>query len=83
MRPIRPLLLLLMLMLLWPMRAVPAAVAQTSGCERFSQTGHTLCGTFLAYWQGHGAVGQQGYPISEGFTEVSPLDGKPYTEHDP
>ena len=80
MRQIRPLLLLLLLITLWPSRDIPAAVAQTStGCEHFSQTGHSLCSAFLAYWQGHGAVGQQGYPISEEFTEASPLDGKPYT----
>ncbi|MEO5952370.1 MAG: hypothetical protein ABIQ44_07890, partial [Chloroflexia bacterium] len=43
-----------------------------------SQTGHWLGGTFLAYWQSHGGVTQQGYPISDEFTEISPLDGKAY-----
>ncbi|MEO8285748.1 MAG: hypothetical protein ABI670_04885 [Chloroflexota bacterium] len=45
----------------------------------FPQTGKRLGGAFLDYWQTHGGVQQQGYPISEEFTEVSDLDGKPYT----
>ncbi|HMA38395.1 MAG TPA: hypothetical protein VKY74_28360 [Chloroflexia bacterium] len=43
------------------------------------QTGHTLGGVFAAYWQSHGGLAQQGYPISDEFREVSPLDGQPYT----
>ncbi len=45
----------------------------------FQQTGHTLGGPFLRYWQQHGGLPVFGYPISEEFTEVSPSDGKPYT----
>ena len=53
--------------------------AQTgNGCQTFPQTGHTLCGKFLAYWQGHGGLAQQGYPISEEFVETNDLNGKPY-----
>src|SRR5436853_5465025 len=55
-----------------------AALAQ-SDCQRFEQTGHTLCGRFLKYWQQHGALAQQGYPISEPFSEMSDTDGKLYT----
>ena len=36
-------------------------------------------GKFLEYWQQHGGLAQQGYPISDEFTEVSDLNGKPYT----
>jgi hypothetical protein len=36
-------------------------------------------GIFLDYWEGHGGLAQQGYPISEVFGEVSDLDGKAYT----
>ena len=32
-----------------------------------------------AYWKAHGGLAQQGYPISDEFTEVSDLNGKPYT----
>lgn len=48
-------------------------------CRTFPETGHKVCGKFLTYWDSHGGLAQQGYPISETFTENSPLDGKPYT----
>jgi hypothetical protein len=55
-------------------------LAQTNGdCQTFPQTGHNVCGQFLAYWKGHGGLAQQGYPISEEFIETSDLNGKPYT----
>ena len=53
--------------------------AQQANCQTFSQTGHKVCSRFLTYWQEHGGLPQQGYPLSEEFTETSPLDGKPYT----
>src|SRR5439155_13595749 len=49
------------------------------GCQTFTQTGHKVCGRFLTYWNAHGGLAQQGYPISEEFTEVSDLNGQPYT----
>jgi hypothetical protein len=52
---------------------------QDPGTLFFPQTGKHLGGTFLKYWQEHGGLQQQGYPISDEFTEVSDLDGKPYT----
>ena len=45
----------------------------------FSETGHWVGGRFWDYWQTHGGLMQQGYPISDEFTEVSDLNGKPYT----
>ncbi|HMA33702.1 MAG TPA: alkaline phosphatase family protein, partial [Chloroflexia bacterium] len=57
----------------------PGQVPNTSpGAVLFPQTGHRLGGTFLAYWQQHGGLAQQGYPISDEFTEVSALNGQPY-----
>lgn len=50
-----------------------------AGCQTFSQTGHKVCGRFLAYWNEHGALAQPGYPLSEEFTETSQLNGRPYT----
>jgi hypothetical protein len=44
----------------------------------FAETGHKVGGIFLTYWQEHGGLAQQGYPISDEFTEVSDLDGKLY-----
>ncbi len=48
-------------------------------CFHFEQTGQTLCGSFLDYWQKHGGLAQQGYPISSPFPEISSLNGKTYT----
>jgi pimeloyl-ACP methyl ester carboxylesterase len=36
-------------------------------------------GKFLTYWQQHGGLTQQGFPISDEFQEKSDLDGKTYT----
>jgi hypothetical protein len=49
------------------------------GSVLFPETGNRLGGKFLTYWKEHGGVAQQGYPISNEFTEVSDLNGKPYT----
>jgi hypothetical protein len=57
---------------------VPGAAAAASDCADFPQTGHQVCGVFLAYWQGHGGLAQQGYPVSDLFTEQSTVDGKNY-----
>jgi hypothetical protein len=38
-----------------------------------------VCGRFLDYWKSHGGLAQQGYPLSEEFTETSDLNGRPYT----
>ncbi len=45
----------------------------------FTETDHTVSGAFYTYWQEHGGLAQQGYPISDEFNEVSDLDGKSYT----
>jgi hypothetical protein len=49
------------------------------GTVTFPETGKRLGGAFLQYWLEHGGLMQQGFPISDEFTEVSPLDGRPYT----
>lgn len=45
----------------------------------FQETGKRLGGSFLQYWQSHGGLAQQGFPISDEFKEKSVLDGKVYT----
>jgi hypothetical protein len=50
-----------------------------SGTRFFPQTGKSVSGTFLNYWDSNGGLMQQGYPISSAGTEVSTLNGKPYT----
>jgi streptogramin lyase len=49
------------------------------GSRFFAETGHRVGGKFLEYWDTHGGLEQQGYPISDEFREVSDLDGKTYT----
>src|SRR5207253_687993 len=46
--------------------------------QTFAETGKTVRGRFLSYWQSHGGLAQQGFPISEELTEKSDLDGKTY-----
>jgi hypothetical protein len=45
----------------------------------FPETGFNIEGIFLKYWQEHGGIAQQGYPISNEIQEKSELDGKTYT----
>jgi hypothetical protein len=44
----------------------------------FAETGHKIGGSFWVYWQSHGDIVQQGYPLSDELTEVSDHDGKTY-----
>ncbi|MFL5733136.1 MAG: hypothetical protein ACJ78Q_08020 [Chloroflexia bacterium] len=69
----------LALSLTWGWSAYGNTNAQSSGgCRTFPETGHKVCGRFLDYWQSHGGLPQQGYPLSEEFTETSALNGLPY-----
>lgn len=45
----------------------------------FAETGHWVSGMFWDYWQAHGGLMQQGYPLSDPFVEKSDLDGNTYT----
>ncbi|HUS14384.1 MAG TPA: hypothetical protein VM536_05115 [Chloroflexia bacterium] len=45
----------------------------------FAETGHTVGGAFWQYWQTHGGLAQQGYPLSDEIQERSELDGHIYT----
>ncbi|HYP19959.1 MAG TPA: hypothetical protein VEY08_07775, partial [Chloroflexia bacterium] len=49
------------------------------GSVFFPETGKRLGGAFLEYWSANGGLPQQGYPLSDEFTEVSELNGRPYT----
>ncbi|HEX6607168.1 MAG TPA: hypothetical protein VF276_09670, partial [Chloroflexia bacterium] len=57
----------------------PNQHASTDNARFFPETKHYVGGKFRAYWESHGGLDQQGYPISDEFTERSPLDGKVYT----
>ena len=45
----------------------------------FAETGHTLRGTTLRYWNKFGGLAQFGYPLTEEFPETSESDGETYT----
>src|SRR5512140_3257966 len=75
---------------LWPFAALRLAFSMTlpsaslagyasSAGRTFPETGKTVSGKFLDYWNGHGGLAQQGYPISNEMQEKSPTDGKSYT----
>ncbi len=49
------------------------------GVQTFAETGKTVRGLFLDYWNAHGGLAQQGFPISEEIQEKSDTDGKIYT----
>jgi hypothetical protein len=56
----------------------PGQVASKDNPRYFPETKHTLGGKFRQYWESHGGLAQQGYPISDEFSERSSLDGKTY-----
>ena len=62
----------------YPQGAPGATPNNEPGSRLFPETGHRLGGTFNQYWQTHGGLAQQGYPISDEFMEKSDLDGKTY-----
>ncbi len=45
----------------------------------FPESGHTLNSSFKLAWENNGGLSRFGYPISEEFNEISPIDGKTYT----
>ncbi|HST03809.1 MAG TPA: hypothetical protein VLQ48_03650, partial [Chloroflexia bacterium] len=57
----------------------PPTTLPGAGSNTFPETGKTTTGVFLDYWNAHGGLAQQGYPISDVIGEISDLDGKPYT----
>lgn len=44
----------------------------------FPETGKTVPGVFMQYWNTRGGLPIYGYPISDALQEVSPTDGKTY-----
>jgi glucose/arabinose dehydrogenase len=55
------------------------AVPDPADGSWFPETGHTLRHGFRAYWEAHGGLVSYGFPISEEFAEVNPIDGQTYT----
>ncbi|HEY0072208.1 MAG TPA: hypothetical protein VGE04_19775 [Chloroflexia bacterium] len=63
----------------YPHAAPSQATNNSPGARFFPETGKTIGGLFLIYWNNHGGLSQQGYPISDEFIERSEMDGKEYT----
>jgi hypothetical protein len=57
----------------------PYSIRAQEGGRTFPETGKTVKGPFMEYWNAHGGLAQQGYPISEEIREHSDTDGKTYT----
>src|SRR5687768_14729182 len=55
------------------------AGAVRSDSRHFPETGHSVGGLFLDYWEQHGGVSQFGYPLSEEILERSDTDSRLYT----
>ena len=73
---------------IWPVHApgrtldeakTPSTPGDSHLCVYFDQTGHNACQGFLAYWQHFGGVDAFGYPLTEEFTFVDPVTGRPTT----
>src|SRR5215217_1423487 len=50
--------------------SAPAQHTNTDNARLFDETGFSVGGAFRQYWESHGGLAQQGYPISEEFTEI-------------
>jgi lipoprotein-anchoring transpeptidase ErfK/SrfK len=62
-----------------PFTRLRAAVLPNDEDHRFfPESGHTLNSSFKLAWE-QGGLARFGYPVSEEFAEVSPIDGKVYT----
>ena len=72
-------LLVAVIALLLTTLPMAGGTAKAEEPQFFPETGHTVHGLFLTYWDTHGGLAQQGYPISDEFQEVSDTDGKTYT----
>ncbi len=70
---------MLFLALVGTLAPIDVAVRAQDASHTFPETGKTVAGRFLGYWNTHGALAQQGFPISQEMQEKSDLDGKTYT----
>jgi hypothetical protein len=61
-----------------PTGSKSASAQAGTDCQIFAETGKSVCGWMLQYWNDHGGLRQQGFPISDQFQEASEIDGKIY-----
>src|SRR5437660_540463 len=71
--------MLALLVLLVPTLPQATGTRAQAGSRTFPETGKTVQGAFLTYWNTHGGLAQIGLPISGEVQETSPTDGKTYT----
>ncbi len=70
----------ILMVIVLEMGLFPSILSHAQGASRlFPETGKTVKGRFLQYWEQNGGLPQQGYPISEEMQEKSDTDGKTYT----
>ncbi len=53
-----------------PWQSFPTVEGTPAGCLFFAETGHSLCGAFLSYWQNNGGLERFGFPITEPMNET-------------
>jgi hypothetical protein len=71
--------LLMTLAMLVVGQPVPTHAQPASDCRSFPETAKEVCGLFLSYWNEHGGLTQQGFPMTGEFNELSSTNGKTYT----
>ncbi|MDQ3929982.1 MAG: extracellular solute-binding protein, partial [Chloroflexota bacterium] len=72
--------ILAVLMLMMGMMPAGGSNSYAQATSRtFPETGRTVKGRFLQYWNENGGLAQQGFPITEELQEKSDIDGKVYT----
>lgn len=59
-------------------RFISGETSPVEGGLLFKETGHTVTGKFLEYWQSHGGLARHGLPLTQPTSEVNPIDGKTY-----
>lgn len=57
---------------------ISGETSPVEGGVLFKETGHTLTGKFLEYWQANGGLARHGLPLTQPTSEVNPIDGKTY-----
>ena len=69
---------LLLAMALGPLQGFTFMAQAQDTSHFFPETGETVSGRFLEYWNQKGGLAQQGFPISDLIQEKSDTDGKTY-----
>lgn len=59
-------------------QTAPVTSTVNSNTQYFAQTGHSVSGDFLKYWQQNGGLAQFGYPLTEPFYQFQSSNGGTY-----